>query len=1768
MILKLTADSRSNEDANFNQWTYGSYSTTFTNFRWNAVSGWGHNQLNIEKGSRITIDCYPFRGKTSTELSHFGAAVEIVFELNNVDDNDAVIARINNGTNKAGVIVKATEASLYMDGDIVGVSTKYNPRGRRMLTFIVNRNATTVDKDILYIVNNGVVERSTSFSSSDSININQPIVIGSDQADVILHSVRVYSDAISVENALGNYVVMSPDMLSIAYRNNVLANGVVSYNAVKNFIPTFKITCLEGYNMDIINNATTKKANIRADIEYTNPFDNTLNFTVKTAYICPQGTSSLSYPIKNLRLYTGTKKEPDCKMYDADGNQIAGGKYAFRHGSQPVDCWTLKADYAESSMSHNTGTAKLWNDSMKTMKVNLGTHGDVYVCQTRAQRAALANNYKQDVRTAIDGFPCVVFYQNSIADELIYMGQFNFNNDKSTESVFGFKDITVGGNKIFDASDVECWEFTNNAHRLGLFTATDFTTPEVDEDGNECEAWQNAFEGRYPDGNTDTTHLYAFAQWVNGVSQANFATQKWEHLDVWKVAAYYVYLMRHGAVDQVVKNAMLDTEGYEAYNRNGDTYTSSSKLWFFILYDNDTIHGVINSGELALGPRINRDTQTLSGTYDYAGHESRLWNLLDNDTEFIDTIVPMVDSALYSATPGISYDSLIRMYDDEQSSKWSERLYNFSQEFKYVKQYRDKDLSNYLKMLQGTRQSHRQWWLTERYALYNGMWASTGFRDDSVQFTVYATPATTFTITAADDLYYGWGTSDHPMLAKKYMTTAESWSIPVEANPNMQSSPAYIYGLSRIGEIDLSNFSQLMRISFARLYDSTNDEVKPCRLRKLVLGKSGATNTLMSSSDFAGLGYLTALEELDVQGITNITSLNIDTLYKLKKLNASGTHLGAFHPAPGVIMEELILPSTISEMTLIDFTFDGEAADFQYTPNSTLRHLSLQNFAGGTVISAYNIIETWIAALIADEVDFGLCSLQANNISWTMTSTEFVKYCDFSSIILTGIVNITSADATAIKKIYDTFGEDCFLGNADLVINVTAAESYAFYGPTNVLEGTDAEYMYTRWPMHSDDEVTYQLCQNTGSTVTEGWTYWPEYSGTIDPATGLTKYTVGNIVFYSDGTLYTTEENQTSTTVRICATHNFRVSHIYNSQTRYHYKDYTSVTVNKVTYPTTATITVSNRNITQTGTYEFPLAFNPAYTGHLDSATVSLTNAASGTAISSAVATASVSDDFKKVTMVVKDVVNTFKVTISVTATHRTGTATGSNYVYLRPEVTGLQIDQSILDADSMIQRTGLDDFIAYIRNNTHRYLGKTVEDNGNVTMHICRLNDSDSTKYFDNSTAVLNGDEGNVFVKLPVFYYKFHNETQVDFRASFSVSEPVDWNETDHNGWKKWEGDNTLIGAYKAWVNKYSVANPNNYYQWTTDKDYTYTYTSGSTSETRYYFHTGEKYQVKFDSKGRPTINTNANEKVSASTTQFQNMDIEAYESDNGASYFASYADKYTNANGSDTVQTVSAANRKIYSISGVRPSKVLSRNNFQTYLRNMHTGYGIVSWDWHCMLAILFYVLYGHTNSQSRIGSGDNTYGKVTGVTNGHGVTDGQWNVANGSDGSYAQSVNFLGVENWWGDIWEWMEGGYVYNAHWYAPNVLLQDPSYTEHSSTGSFDDRREMGTAATQSGYISQMVFGPYGDLVPNGVAGTASTGFCDYYYYASGLQGLFRSFHGTSPYGGVSCVHAYYDASYAYWSRGSRLSFHGNVVDVEKTGQANPVTYFKSIPWWT
>ena len=77
-----------------------------------------------------------------------------------------------------------------------------------------------------------------------------------------------------------------------------------------------------------------------------------MNFFIDTADIRLQGTSSISYPRKNFRIYSKCKSgKYQTKLYTPthdESDLVINGKYSFKENAAPVSCWCLKADFAES----------------------------------------------------------------------------------------------------------------------------------------------------------------------------------------------------------------------------------------------------------------------------------------------------------------------------------------------------------------------------------------------------------------------------------------------------------------------------------------------------------------------------------------------------------------------------------------------------------------------------------------------------------------------------------------------------------------------------------------------------------------------------------------------------------------------------------------------------------------------------------------------------------------------------------------------------------------------------------------------------------------------------------------------------------------------------------------------------------------------------------------------------------------------------------------------------------------------------------------------------------------------------------------------------------------------------------------------------------------------------------------------------------------------------------------------------------------------------
>ncbi len=1000
--LALSAHGRSNQDTNKTSWQYGKYSTVFNNFGWNNRSGWVNNELKINLGQSININIAPL----SFNPTQYGFTFEMEFSTELVNDENAVILDLTQGGK--GLKITASEASLTSNNGKI-VSTKFRAGENNRIAFVVD-NAAVGNSKLSYIYVNGIRTGAVDFISTDNYDVEKQITIGNtDNAIINIHDIRIYRRALSDTEILNNYILYrssAEEMLSVYNRNDIIIDGQVSWEQLANYLPVMIVTG----NIPILENTTNKKETIYVNVRYENRQDPERSFTMENAVMTPQGTSSMYYPKKNFRLYT--KKTPDTVLRVGSsefgvGRIVENKLYSFKEKAQPVKTWCFKADYAESSSTHNTGIARLWNDALANMQVD-----GKYVGRTLAQQAAIDNNYDYDVRTTVDGFPVVIFYHLTEDDPLIFLGKYNFNNDKSTESVFGFKDIPG-----FDNSRMQCWEQLDSGNAYGLFNG--------DPAGFD-DNWADAFEGRYPDESEDTADLKAFYTWVYSCrnDQKKFNREWKEHIDPHKMAAYYVYLIRFGGVDQVAKNAMLTSE--------------DGVHWFFINYDNDTVLGLDNDGLLKYYWDIDRQTK-IEGTdvYCYAAHDSALWNLLEGCDEFME-LVPTVDQALYNARKGtedvgISYSNVIKMFNTKQAGQWCERVYNEDSNYKYINPFKNNSV-NHLGKLQGSRSAHRAWWIQNRWNLFDGKWMTGDFRKDGITFKCQAGAAgTTLNITSGNEMYYG---------IKVQTKVIESRNLPVGQSADFAidrelqiGTPVSICNPSNVQGLDISNFAEnLAALDMAKVQNSYGET----RLKELILGKQGVVNNFLNN--ISGIENATALQRINITGFKQITSLDLSNAYDLREVTATNSGLIDINIPEGCPLEQLSLPDTLESLVLKNvgtFTLSNYRGSFK-----KIKSVEIHNCRKVSLVALLTRLILFGTNMAKLKLSF--YGIDNEKISYSQL-TSWLGLIDPNNLDLSGVIDLTQeTDLTLaqLAKLQEIFGENCFDPNNKLYIKLLEQVSF------------------------------------------------------------------------------------------------------------------------------------------------------------------------------------------------------------------------------------------------------------------------------------------------------------------------------------------------------------------------------------------------------------------------------------------------------------------------------------------------------------------------------------------------------------------------------------------------------------------------------------------------------------------------------------------------------------------------------------------------------
>ena len=219
-----------------------------------------------------------------------------------------------------------------------------------------------------------------------------------------------------------------------------------------------------------------------------------------------------------------------------------------------------------------------------------------------------------------------------------------------------------------------------------------------------------------------------------------------------------------------------------------------------------------------------------------------------------------------------------------------------------------------------------------------------------------------------------------------------------------------------------------------------------------------------------------------------------------------------------------------------------------------------------------------------------------------------------------------------------------------------------------------------------------------------------------------------------------------------------------------------------------------------------------------------------------------------------------------------------------------------------------------------------------------------------------------------------------------------------------------------------------------------------------------------------------------------------------------------------------------RLYSWSDVQPSTIISLNDFRNYAKARGTGFQIIDFQQHCVIAMMLYAKYKTRNLQYVLGAGGAIYNPAT-------VT-GDSNATGGADTKNESSkyVCGLGLEGVFGGIFEWVEGVEIDNRVW-----KITDP-----------DGSTRNVNAGTSSGWITNIAAenGPFFDVVPTNVGGSDSTHYSDRYFQTSSNSlALMRSCGGSSANGGVAYASADSDASSEGSSCGSRLAFRGTISEV-------------------
>lgn len=866
--LYLSSAGRSNNEDDPLKWSSGSVNAELTGFNLSS-DGWKQDEQNntvlrVSGDARVYIPFNIF----DKDFRTTGKTIEIEFATRDVLNYDATI--LSSWSGDRGIKITAQKAMLKSEQSEIFTQYKENETVR--IAFTVEKRS---ENRLLSIYINGIMSGTMQYSAYDDFSQTNPvgISIGSNDCTTDIYCIRVYSNNLSRYQILDNWIADTQDLDTLTERyarNDIFDDyGNIVTSKIPKYLPYMVLNVGSYYELP-----QSKGDKKTVSGSYIDPLHPERNFLFDLAEIDVQGTSSQYYSRKNYKI-------------KFKGGFIVNGAtkdtYQLRSTSMPTDEFTFKADVASSEGANNVELAKLYDDTCPV--------------KTPPQIA------DSRVRQGIEGYPMLMFYGTD--NNLTFLGKYNFNNDKGTEEVFGFK------------SGDESWEILQNNTEMVIWKDDDFST----------DAWKTSFEGRYPDKNTDTRNLAAFASWLKSTDTTAVSTEEekaarlakfknefgdWCNVDA--MLFNYIFTEAFLMVDNRAKNAFPTR-----YDADGK--------WLILPYDYDTAIGINNEGELKFGYELE-DTDQINGNNVFNGQDSVLY--VNMRLAFADEIMEMYKTLRTGDI--FSYEEIERRFEEHQSV-WGEAVFNEDARFKYIDPLVNEGNKTYLPMLQGSKAEQRKWWLYNRFRYLDSKYNAGDTLEDYIMLRSYA--VADITVTPYADIYAS--AKFDSALVQKRALRGNTYTL---ENPLSGGRDAVIsiYSASQLSSIgDLSG----LKVGMA-------DFSKATKLSELKVGSNASGYDNPNLTDLT-IGNLTLLRTLDVRNCSALTqAVDISGCTNIENVYFDGTATTGVTLPNGGMLKVLHLPNTVTNLSILN---QKHLTDFTMPSFENVSTLRIENTPNIDVVS-------------------------------------------------------------------------------------------------------------------------------------------------------------------------------------------------------------------------------------------------------------------------------------------------------------------------------------------------------------------------------------------------------------------------------------------------------------------------------------------------------------------------------------------------------------------------------------------------------------------------------------------------------------------------------------------------------------------------------------------------------------------------------------------------------------------------------------------------